>query len=288
MKKQTKTYLKWLSGALICTAAGCFAYKQNKTLDVNTFTYRNEKIPKSFHGFRILHLSDLHNARFGFHQRKLCKEIQLADPDIIVISGDLIDKRKCTMDNIKPALRLIREAVKVAPVYYVPGNHEATSSIYPYLKEQLLALHVEVLSNSKVEFCRDHESITLLGMKDPKFYRQEPGRFERTLRALKDMGDTPFNMLLSHRPEKMDLYASCGIDLCLCGHAHGGQIRIPRIGGLYAPNQGIFPKYTSGRYEKGDTTMFVSRGLGNSKAPLRIHNHPQLLLIRLCSNEALS
>ena len=281
MKKQTKRNLAWLGGTLTLGTLGYVAYKQNHTLDVNTFTYHNDLIPGSFHGFRILHISDLHNARFGFHQRKLIKEIQLADPDIIVISGDLIDQRRATQSNIKPSLRLVKEAMSIAPVYYVPGNHEAASSVYPYVKEQLLSMHVEVLSNSKVEFSRNHESITLLGVKDPRFYRKDEARFEKNLRALKEMSDTSFTMLLSHRPEYIDLYEDCGMDLCFCGHAHGGQIRLPKIGGLFAPNQGFFPKYTSGRYEQGNTTMFVSRGLGNSKAPLRINNHPNLLLVRL-------
>lgn len=285
MKKPTKRDFKRILAMTACVGAGYIAYQQNKKLDITKYTYHNEKIPKSFHGFTMLHVSDLHNARFGYHQRKIIKEIQLANPDIIVVSGDLIDKRRCTQDNIKPALRFMEEAMKQAPVYYVPGNHEATSSVYPYLKEQLLSLHVEVLSNSKVEFSRNHESITLLGVKDPKFYQKQSDRFEKTVRALKDMSDTPFTMLLSHRPEQIPLYADCGIDLCFCGHAHGGQIRIPYLGGLYAPDQGIFPTYTNGRYVKDQTTMFVSRGLGNSKAPLRIHNHPQLLSIRLYGSE---
>ena len=278
MKKQTKRTIQLVSGAVATALLARAAYRQNHQLDISSFVYHNEKLPGSFHGFRILQVSDLHNARFGFHQKKLMKEIQLASPDIILISGDLIDKRRCRKNNIQPALRFVKEAVKIAPVYYVPGNHEATSEIYPYLKERLLAYGVEVLGNSMVELSRNEEAITLIGVKDPKFYIHEPQRFQHNLQTLKQMSDNQFHILLSHRPE----YAACGFDICFCGHAHGGQIRLPKIGGLYAPNQGIFPKYTNGRYVKGDTTMFVSRGLGNSKAPLRIHNHPQLVLVRLC------
>lgn len=270
-----------MSGGL-CLATW-MAYRQNHILDVDAYTYTHEQIPTSFHGFRILHLSDLHNARFGYHQRKLIKEIQLANPDVIFISGDLIDKRRCKEHNIQPALRLIQEAMKVAQVYYVPGNHEATSEVYPYLKECLLSYHVEVLSNQRIEFCRNKESMTLLGIKDPKFYVGRERQVEQNLKSLKEMSESDFCMLLSHRPELLPLYASHDIKLCFCGHAHGGQIRIPRLGGLYSPNQGIFPKYTCGRYEQGDTTMFVSRGLGNSKAPLRIHNHPHLIVVTLKS-----
>lgn len=282
MKKQTKRTIQLVSGAVATALLARAAYCQNHQLDISSFVYHNEKLPGSFHGFRILQVSDLHNARFGFHQKKLMKEIQLASPDIILISGDLIDKRRCRKNNIQPALRFVKEAVKIAPVYYVPGNHEATSEIYPYLKERLLAYGVEVLGNSMVELSRNEEAITLIGVKDPKFYIHEPQRFQHNLQTLKQMSDNQFHILLSHRPEYFDFYAACGFDICFCGHAHGGQIRLPKIGGLYAPNQGIFPKYTNGRYVKGDTTMFVSRGLGNSKAPLRIHNHPQLVLVRLC------
>lgn len=282
MKKQTKRTIQLFSGVVAGALLARIAYRQNHQLDISSYVYHNDQLPESFHGFRILQISDLHNARFGFHQKKLIKEVQLATPDIILISGDLIDKRRCHKNNIQPALRFVKEAVRIAPVYYVPGNHEATSEIYPYLKEQLLQMGVEVLGNSMVEFIRNEEAITLIGVKDPKFYPHEPQRFQRNVEQLMQMSDNDFHILLSHRPEYFDFYASCGFDICFCGHAHGGQIRIPKLGGLYAPNQGLFPKYTNGRYVKGNTTMFVSRGLGNSKAPLRIHNHPHLVVVRLC------
>lgn len=282
MKKQTKRTIQLFSGVVAGALLARMAYRQNHQLDISSYVYHNDQLPESFHGFRILQVSDLHNARFGFHQKKLIKEVQLATPDIILISGDLIDKRRCHKNNIQPALRFVKEAVRIAPVYYVPGNHEATSEIYPYLKEQLLQMGVEVLGNSMVEFIRNEEAITLIGVKDPKFYLHEPQRFQRNVEHLIQMSDNDFHILLSHRPEYFDFYASCGFDICFCGHAHGGQIRIPKLGGLYAPNQGLFPKYSNGRYVKGNTTMFVSRGLGNSKAPLRIHNHPHLVVVRLC------
>ena len=282
MKKETKRTIQIISGVMAGGLIARAAYRQNHQLDISSFVYHNEKLPQSFHGFRILQVSDLHNARFGYHQKKLMKEIQLATPDIILITGDLIDKRRCNKKNIQPALRFVKEAVKIAPVYYVPGNHEATSEIYPFLKEQLLSYGVEVLGNSMVEFMRNEESIALIGVKDPKFYLHEPQRFQENVKALKQMSDHNFHILLSHRPEYFEFYAACGFDICFCGHAHGGQIRLPKLGGLYAPNQGIFPKYTNGRYVSGDTTMFVSRGLGNSKASLRIHNHPHIVLVRLC------
>lgn len=266
-------------GSVLLGAAGC--HYANQHLQTDHFVYHHEKVPASFNGFRILHISDLHNTLFGIHQQRLIKQIKAIQPDIIVISGDLLDKRRSTKRNLHRCLSFTSQAMRLAPVYFVPGNHEAASELYPYVREQLLLQQVIVLENSKVTFTRNQESITLLGAKDPRFYRDNPAQFYQRFAALSSMRDAAFTMLLCHRPELIDLYAEQGIDVCFCGHAHGGQVRLPGIGGLYAPNQGIFPRYTNGRYQKQETTMFVSRGLGNSRAPLRIYNRPHLICVTL-------
>lgn len=275
MKKRNYIYSSIVGGL----AFAAFAYRQNHILDIQTLTYRNKKLPLSFEGFRVLHISDFHNAQFGRHQRKILKQIQNLQPDIIVLSGDMIDRKKTTKENIYKNFTFIEGIVKLAPVYYVPGNHEATSCMYIYLKQFLLDIGVYVIENSKVEISRKQETISLIGLKDPKFYDDDQYRFEENLASIRKTVDTSFCMLLSHRPEKFIVYEKYGIDLAFCGHAHGGQVRIPKVGGLYAPGQGIFPTFTDGFYTANTCTMVVSRGLGNSRAPLRVNNHPQLVVV---------
>lgn len=274
-----KTYL-YAGGALL--AAGAIAsYRQNHVLDVSVHSLDFERLPEAFEGFRILHISDLHDARFGRGQRTLLKQAKMLQPDVVFLSGDMIDRRKSDTRKIRSSYAFIEGIVKVAPVYYVPGNHEATSGMYASLKQVLLDHGVHVLENSKAEISRDKQSITLLGLKDPKFYSYNKKRFAENLNHLCAMRDTSFCMLLSHRPEGFPLYAEQGIDVCFCGHAHGGQVRLPKFGGLYSPNQGLFPAYTSGVHQLKDSTMIISRGLGNSRAPQRINNHPEVILVTL-------
>lgn len=261
--------------------AAWLSHYENHCLDVCHVTVRNALLPASFAGYRILHISDLHAARFGFRQKKLIRQLRMSAADGIVITGDLIDRCRTTKEHLKPVQQLIEQAVKLAPVYYVPGNHEAVSSVYPYLKQLLLDQGVQVLENSKLELSRNAQTISLVGLKDKKFYPYEPERFLQNLHNLMQSVETPFSILLSHRPEYFAAYAQEQVSLAFCGHAHGGQIVVPGLGGLYAPDQGILPSYTDGAYEQQGCTMIVSRGLGNSRAPQRINNHPQLIVVTL-------
>lgn len=242
----------------------------------------DEKIPDEFEGFSILHISDLHNAEFGKKQDRLLKAIKGSSADMIVITGDLIDSNHT---DIKKAMDLIDGAVKFAPVYYVSGNHEAWSEYYSVLKKQMLMAGVKMLEDEGIEIKRNGASITLLGINDPDFVSGldwfETQAFVGSI--LKNIAgeENKYRILLSHRPELLDVYADNNINLVLCGHAHGGQVRLPFIGGLVAPNQGFFPKYYEGVYQKEQTKMIVSRGLGNSIIPLRINNRPELVIVEL-------
>lgn len=209
-------------------------------------------------------------------------KLKSASPDIIVITGDLIDRREYDLDI---AIAFIKGAVDIAPVYYVSGNHEAWSGKYALIKEKLIANGVIVLDNKAFELKKGDESIQILGLSDPDFLTSDylDGTDNREiLKQLKIWSNgESFKILLSHRPELLNLYFENNIDLIFTGHAHGGQFRIPGIGGLVAPDQGFFPKYTSGSYKKGMSTMFVSRGLGNSIIPIRIFNRPEIVVVTL-------
>lgn len=255
----------------------------NTALTVNTITISNSRIPTSFSGFKIAQVSDLHNAEFGENNARLLKLLSKNEPDIIVITGDLIDAQHT---NIDIALNFVKEAIQIAPGYYVTGNHEASLSQYDRLKDGLESVGVSVLDDRVVELERDGEKITLIGLSDPDFtiksdvFEEVPAMVSTKLKDLIS-NKSGYTILLSHRPELFQSYADCNVDLVFSGHAHGGQFRLPLIGGLIAPNQGLFPKYDAGLYSDQNTNMIVSRGIGNSIIPFRFNNRPEIVLVEL-------
>lgn len=255
----------------------------NAALELNTYTISSRRLPDAFDGYRIAQVSDLHNAEFGDGNQRLLDMLREAEPDMIAITGDLIDSRKT---NIAVALAFAEEAVRIAPCYYVSGNHEARVPEYRELKAGLEAAGVTVLDDARVEIEIFGKSITVIGVNDPSFLADyltsDAAVMDRKLSELSSE-DASFTILLSHRPELFDTYAAHDMDLVLTGHAHGGQFRLPLIGGLIAPNQGLFPKYDDGLYSEGNTNMIVSRGLGNSIIPFRFNNRPEVVLIELKS-----
>lgn len=255
--------------------AAIMLYKGNTSIGVTRITVSDEKIPDSFKGFRILHISDFHNAKFGEGQKKILDMIKSESPDMIAITGDLVDSRRTDIDT---AMELIDGITELGiPVYYVTGNHEARIDDYDELEKRLTESGVRLLRNEKETIEINGESITIAGADDPAFGLTGKDFSD----MLKGLADENYTILLSHRPELFDLYCEAGTDLVLSGHAHGGQVRIPFVGGLVAPNQGLFPEYTEGLYEKDGIKMIVSRGLGNSIIPLRVNDPPELVLITL-------
>ena len=240
------------------------------------------RLPEAFSGFRIVQISDLHNAEFGSGNETLFALLSQASPDILVITGDLIDSRRTDVDV---ALSVCRWAVELAPVYYIPGNHEARSDQYAQLKAGMEDAGVTVLENEVVMLEQGGESLVLAGVRDPGFQTYYHGGSDAAVVSdvLQHFQLSPdsYTVLLSHRPELFNTYVNAGIDLVFSGHAHGGQFRLPGIGGLFAPNQGFFPQYDAGLYSRGQTNMIVSRGLGNSLFPLRINNPPEIVAVEL-------
>lgn len=236
-------------------------------------------LPEAFEGFKIAHVSDLHNTVFGRKNEKLLSLIRAAEPDIIAITGDLIDSRHTDIDS---ALTFVEAAAEIAPVYYVTGNHESRLD-FDEIEPRLIAAGARVLRNEAEDIGRGGERIRLAGIDDPSFIRTGGTAEERAAAELEQLGDGggTFTVLLAHRPELVEVYAGYGAGLVLSGHAHGGQVRLPLLGGLYAPGQGLLPEYDSGLYSLGETQMVVSRGLGNSVAPLRVNNRPELVIVTL-------
>ncbi len=269
---------------LIATLVGCiiFLYLQNNLISITEVKITSSKIPSSFKGYKILQISDLHNKQFGDNQDVLIQKIKSIDPDIIAITGDLIDSKSY---DAEVSMQLIREIVKKYPVYFVTGNHEQWSGKYNRLEKELKKYDVNVLRNEHVGIRRGEQEINLLGIDDPEFVNgnRDEGNIiiDEIKKAKIEMQPDRYNVLLSHRPEFLTEYADEQIDLVLSGHAHGGQVRLPFIGGLVAPNQGVLPKYTAGLYVEQSTSMVVSRGLGNSIIPQRILNRPEIVVVQL-------
>ena len=259
----------------------------NTALELNSYTVSSDKLPESFSGFRIAHVSDFHNAELDKRNKTLLNRLKSADPDLIAITGDFIDSRNT---KVEIALQFAEEAVTIAPCYYIAGNHESRVAEYEELKQSLIQLGVIVLENERIELEHNGDFISLIGIRDPSFETKESedssGKSEAIVHAhlQETVTETDgFRLVLSHRPELFDVYVTNKVNLVLSGHAHGGQFRLPFVGGLFAPSQGLFPKYDAGLYTEGSTNMVVSRGIGNSLFPFRVNNRPELILITLQS-----
>ena len=277
--------LVWIAAALLLVLT-IWVIWGNTALEVNAYVIQSDRIPEPFSGFRIVQVSDLHNAQFGEGNGHLLSLIEDSSPDIIVITGDLVDSRNT---DIEIALEFVRAATEIAPAYYVTGNHEARIAEYAQLKTGLEQAGVTILENEKLKLERAGERITLMGVDDPSFQTDYLFGDAKTvtasmLDALTD-GSDGYTILLSHRPELFTTYVACGVDLVFTGHAHGGQLRVPFVGGLVAPNQGFFPEYDAGLYTAETTSMVVSRGIGNSIIPVRINNRPDLVVVQLESTQ---
>ena len=269
----------------------------NSALTVTEFTICDDEIPESFSGLRIAQISDLHDAELGEDNGELVALVMDAQPDIIVITGDFIDRKRT---DVELSLSLAEKLVDIAPTYFVTGNHEAALDflVYSELKSGLTELGVTVLENEVEALERNGDRIALMGVQDPNALKDwssitdeidtDPEiDFKIMNESLDDLMDEiegyTYSILLSHRPEVFDVYVDHEIDLVISGHLHGGQIRLPFIGGFYTPNQGLFPRFVDGLYSEGKTNMIISRGLGNSSFPLRVNNRPEVVIITLHS-----
>ncbi len=277
-RRQCRRRMLRVFGVILILIAALIAWAaiDSRNIDVTRFTVSGA--PEAFSGFKIAQISDLHNAEFGTDNQKLIDILKSEAPDAIVITGDLIDARRT---NTEIAESFARRCMEIADCYYVPGNHEARlGDTYDAFESALIADGVNVLRNGSVRIRKEMDAIHIIGVDDPAFAKASDA-ITNLDAALEALSSDDFTILLAHRPELIDEYSKWGIDLVLSGHAHGGQIRLPGIGGLYAPGQGFFPRYTSGNYMVGDTEMIVSRGIGNSAFPLRVNDRPEVVIVTL-------
>lgn len=264
-----------------------FFYFENNIISITNISLSFHRLPGSFDGYRIVHLSDLHNKRFGSNQEHILEEIKKAKPDIIVITGDLVDSRNY---DEEASCELVTGCMDIAQVYYVTGNHEWRSGKFNSLEKKIKNSGAKILRNNSSEIKQGNDSIHITGIDDPSLsmeYMTDKEIVSAELKkAVNENSSKPsFTILLSHRPELFSEYKKINFDLIFSGHAHGGQVRLPFIGGLAAPDQGLFPKYTDGKYVEDNSVMVVSRGLGNSIIPQRIFNRPEIVVVTLRSSK---
>lgn len=259
-----------------------FGHLSNSHLSVSDYTLSHKTSQKRSSDLSIVHISDLHNKNFGYRQSRLIHKIKTLRPDFIVITGDLVDHAPH-----HHAIVFLQKAARICPIYYVRGNHEFIAGNYSDLKRKLNACGVCILNNRSVDFQKNGHTYRITGLDDPIFHGKD-NNYRLLLKKMLDRilarendKKADYHILLSHRPEPFHLYSRYPFDLVLCGHAHGGQFRPPFTDGLYAPNQGIFPKYTSGMHTENNTTEIISRGLGNSTFPLRLFNFPEIVHITI-------
>lgn len=269
-KKQK--YIKLAITLSIVIVIILFCNFQNKHLETTHYTYAAEQLGADLEGYRIVQISDLHNAKFGKNNQKLVGRIRECEPDMIVLTGDLVDSNHTNVDR---AVQFVDEIVKICPVYYVTGNHEywLEKSEYDELMDGLIGAGVVILDDQVVEISRGDAKFRLVGLDDKSLA-------DGTLEALLS-DEKEFTVVLAHEPQYLVRYASIGVDLVLSGHAHGGQFRLPFVGGIVAPDQGFLPEYTAGEYYMDGTEMIVSRGLGNSVIPARLFNYPEIVCVEL-------
>lgn len=272
----------------------CFLHWSNKSIVISKYALSTEELPKAFHGYRITQVSDLQSEYFGKEQGNLLRKVEETQPDIIVFTGDLLDRNHTDFDAARMAMKGL---LSIAPVYYVNGNHEMAideaqmKSFYEELRE----MGVEVLFDKAATITRDGENIFLLGLSEHTVFACKdfikdngaPLDMEMFRQALSDLREQvpedAYTILLTHEPQHLENYGQFDFDLAFAGHAHGGQIRLPLTEGLYAPGQGVLPKLTCGFHDGGRTTLLVSRGLGNSTFPFRVFNRPEVVSLEMKS-----
>ena len=263
--------LLYLLAIIIILGLGLLLYGwwDTNRFDVQRTEIELDRLPRAFDGFTILQVSDLHNRAYGKDGMDMIRTIEGLSFGCLVITGDLLDRHR--PQKRENGYRFAQSVAKLGPTYCIQGNHEWRIGDWRQIKAELTKRGVHVLDDEKVTLQRGEARLDILGISE----KTNVGEISALV------SQNTFSVLLAHHPERIEAHARTGVDLVLSGHAHGGQVRL--FGqGLYSPNQGIFPRYTSGVYVKDKTILYVSRGAGNhSFLPPRIFNRPEIDLITL-------
>lgn len=264
--------------ALIAAAAAFLIKDSREDLEISRYEVNSQKLPESFDGFKIVQLSDLHGAEFGEDGMGLVEKVKELEPDIIALTGDFVTDE----GDLAAVKKLAGRLTELCPVYFVSGNHEFGSGLAIKVRNILERAGVKYLSNEYLTISRGEDEILLGGVEDPLAYADMLSPDELA-QKMNDAAPDAFKILLGHRNYWMTEYPELPVDLIFCGHAHGGLIRIPGVGGLIGTDRRLFPDFDAGEYNNGRYTLIVSRGLGNSVPIPRVFNRPEIVCVELSS-----
>lgn len=264
---------------MLAAVLGCVALNSSDGLTFNNYNLKTDKLKGSV---KFVLISDLHNKEFGEDNERLVSAVRRQEPDFIAICGDMVTETEATR---KPVVKLLPKLCEIAPVYYALGNHERYYCDLEGLIEDIKSSGAVLLDNEMTSFYIGGESITVGGLTDFPYYEYYAPDYDNEQRRFLDsfiaQEDENYSILLAHQPE---FYfwglEDKDIDLMLCGHTHGGIIRLPFIGAVYAPNQGLFPQYDMGYYS-GTANMLITSGLGNSVPLPRFCNPPEICVVSI-------
>lgn len=264
--------------ALIAAAAAFLIKDSREDLEISRYEVKSQKLPESFDGFKIVQLSDLHGAEFGEDGMELVEKVKELEPDIIALTGDFVTDE----GDLAAVKKLAGRLTELCPVYFVSGNHEFGSGLAVKVRNILERAGVKYLSNEYLTINRGDDEILLGGVEDPLAYADMLSPDELA-QKMNDAAPDAFKILLGHRNYWMTEYPELPVDLIFCGHAHGGLIRIPGVGGLIGTDRRLFPDFDAGQFNNGRYTLIVSRGLGNSVPIPRVFNRPEIVCVELSS-----
>lgn len=264
--------------ALIAAAAAFLIKDSRDDLEISRYEVKSQKLPESFDGFKIVQLSDLHGAEFGEDGMELVEKVKELEPDMIALTGDFVTDE----GDLAAVEKLVARLTELCPVYFVSGNHEFGSGLAVKVRNILERAGVKYLSNEYLTISRGEDEILLGGVEDPLAYADMLSPDELA-QKMNDAAPDAFKILLGHRNYWMTEYPELPVDLIFCGHAHGGLIRIPGVGGLIGTDRRLFPDFDAGQFNNGRYTLIVSRGLGNSVSIPRIFNRPEIVCVELSS-----
>lgn len=267
--------------AALVVLSGLFVYWDNTALQTAFFSPFFQDLPRGFDGCRLVVLGDLHSTRFGEKNERLLEAVRAQEPEYIFLVGDLLDAFRAQPQGY--VQETAAGLAAIAPTYYVTGNHEWALGDVPELKKTLEAQGVTVLSNQFVTLERGGDTVILAGIDDPNGYADQktPEALAEEVLAAYPYKD-PFWMLLAHRNNDFpEQYSLLGADLVISGHGHGGVIRLPFTDGLVSTDRTFFPSYTAGLYHENGSTLFVTRGLGNTGLSFRLFNRPEVAVVTL-------
>lgn len=241
-----------------------------------------DNLPQNFDGYRIVQLSDLHMAEFGKNNERLIRKVIGQEPDIVVLTGDFINMSEEKREGVQTAaIKPFLESISsIVPCYFISGNHEWASGEIKSLTETLKELNIIYLHNEFVFLEREGERIILAGVEDPN----GPADMIKPDQLAEDMHQNypdEFKILLGHRNDWIQKYPDLPVDLILCGHSHGGVVRLPFAGGVFGTGMDFFPKYDAGLFNEGNYDMIISRGLGGSTPMPRFLNNPEIVTVVL-------